>query len=123
MVICIALAILLFNQMGFSQELKSPSGFAVNIKRNVPPPIPVLPINSIISFYQNYLSQIKGTNCRMYPTCSIYCQQAIKKYKIKGVLISADRLHRCGHDLQFYNTVIVNNKIKYFDKIPITERK
>lgn len=53
---------------------------------------------SIITFYQRYLSPLKGINsCRFYPTCSEYAYQAIEKYGIlKGSLLSIWRIFRCN---------------------------
>lgn len=105
----------------YSQGLKSPTEFdhpKLGTDINNEFSIPAIPLTSIIKFYQETLSKIKGENCRMYPTCSHYSLEAIQQYGIKGILLSADRLHRCGHDLHFYDKVIVNNKIKYLDMVP-----
>ncbi len=108
----------------YSQGLKSPTDFDIpplETEINSELSISVIPFTSIIKFYQGTLSQIKGENCQFYPTCSQYSIEALQQYGIKGVFIAADRLHRCGHDLQFYTKVIVNDKIKYLDMI--TENK
>lgn len=68
-----------------------------------------------VNIYQNYLGRIKGSYCPMYPSCSNYGQEAIQKFKVSGVLMTFDRLHRCSHDLDFYTKIILNNKIKYYD--------
>ncbi len=115
------LLVIAITKLGFSQSLKSPSEFdntVYNAEDTNQLAIPTLPLSSIIKFYQETLSQIKGENCRMYPTCSYYGLEAIQEYGLKGILLSADRLHRCGHDLNFYNKVIVNNKIRFLDKVP-----
>lgn len=69
----------------------------------------------IINFYQDYLGQIKGSYCPMYPSCSNYGKEAIQNFKIKGVLMTFDRINRCSHDLKFYPTLIINESIKYYD--------
>ena len=68
-----------------------------------------------IYFYQNYLGKIKGSYCPMYPSCSNYGSEAIKKYNFKGILITFDRLHRCSHDLKQYPRIVINETIKYYD--------
>lgn len=114
------LIMVIFNIV-YSQTLKSPIEFdnpQSEVENNIELSIPIIPVTSIIKFYQQTLSQIKGENCRMHPSCSQYSKEAIQRFGIKGVLLSADRLHRCGHDLHFYNKVIVNNNVKYFDMVP-----
>ena len=68
-----------------------------------------------IYFYQNYLGKIKGSYCPMYPSCSNYGSEAIKKYNFKGILITFDRLHRCSQDLKQYPRKVINETIKYYD--------
>lgn len=118
----ITLVIVVCN-IAYSQGLKSPTEFdhpKLGTDINSEFSIPTIPLISIIKFYQEALSQIKGENCRMYPTCSHYGLEALQRYGMKGVLLATDRLHRCGHDLHFYSKVIVNNKIKYLDMVPKT---
>lgn len=39
----------------------------------------------------------------MVPSCSEYGRQAIEKHGLAlGIVMAADRLHRCGHDLRYY---------------------
>ena len=55
----------------------------------------------IFNIYKNLLSPtlaafFKG-GCRFEPTCSVYCDQAIKKYgSTKGVYLSIIRVLRCN---------------------------
>ncbi len=50
----------------------------------------------LISFYQKYISPLKPTTCRFYPTCSEYATQALEKYGLlKGLRLSAGRILRC----------------------------
>ena len=81
----------------------------------------VIPIYSLVRFYQIAFSPIKQDNCQMYPSCSHYCITCFKKHGIIGILMTVDRLNRCGHDLQYYEKAIVGNRIKYFD--PVKENK
>ncbi|GAQ94969.1 hypothetical protein TAGGR_11168 [Thermodesulfovibrio aggregans] len=60
-------------------------------------------INSLISrvfliliiFYRRFISPLMPPVCRFYPTCSEYAEQAIKKYGVKGILLSIKRLLKC----------------------------
>ena len=46
--------------------------------------------------YKYLLSPFLGTNCRFFPTCSDYAQEAIlKKGIIKGCYLAIKRLSKC----------------------------
>ena len=52
-----------------------------------------------IKLYQDYISSVDGNRCPMYPTCSQYCIEAIKKHgTFLGWIMCSDRLIRCGRD-------------------------
>ena len=61
---------------------------------------------TIIRFYQQYLSALKGgPTCRFVPTCSAYAKEAIQKYgALKGGYLAIRRILKChpfhpgGHD-------------------------
>jgi putative membrane protein insertion efficiency factor len=60
---------------------------------------------SMISAYRFFLSPLLGSNCRFYPSCSDYAQQAIERHgPLRGVYLSLRRVLRChpwhcgGHD-------------------------
>ena len=110
----------------FAQNLKSPDEFNIEKKQihQEQNEISFLSFPILISFktYQIILSPIKGENCPMYPSCSYYGIEAIKKYNIKGLLMTSDRINRCGHDLKYYNTIIFNDQIKYLDSIRVDNK-
>jgi putative membrane protein insertion efficiency factor len=55
--------------------------------------------NPIIRFYQRHISKIDGHRCPMYPSCSRYSAQAVKKHGLAlGWIMACDRLLRCGRD-------------------------
>ncbi len=70
-----------------------------------------------LNFYQRYISPINQEGCPMFPSCSEYSRQSIRKYKFKGLLMTFDRLHRCGHDTHTYRTIYSNDKIYYYDPV------
>jgi|TARA_B100001971_G_C18234528_1_gene566251 putative component of membrane protein insertase Oxa1/YidC/SpoIIIJ protein YidD len=70
-----------------------------------------------IYIYQNFLGRIKGSYCPMYPSCSNYGSESIRKHGLKGLLMTFDRLHRCGHDYHNYQTIIIHDQIYYFDSV------
>ncbi|MCK4235738.1 MAG: membrane protein insertion efficiency factor YidD [Candidatus Krumholzibacteria bacterium] len=51
--------------------------------------------NAIYSFYQNYVSPIRGGRCPMQPSCSVYAMHAVKKYGLlAGFALSCEMLSR-----------------------------
>src|SRR5207248_8138753 len=56
--------------------------------------------------YQRGAAPSKGHKCPMSPSCSEFGRLAVKHFGLlRGSLMAADRLHRCGHDLRYYPTV------------------
>jgi len=50
----------------------------------------------IITLYQKYISPLKPSTCRFYPTCSEYAIQALSKYGLlRGAWLSVKRIFRC----------------------------
>lgn len=62
-------------------------------------------LNSIFSGYRKTVSEIRPTNCPMYPSCSSYSEIAIENKGVLGVILTTDRLLRCGHELNLYSTI------------------
>ena len=74
--------------------------------------------SNLINIYQKFISPINQSTCQSYPSCSNYGKQAIKKHGSYGILLTADRLNRCGHDTDKYTKIIVNQSIKNYDPVP-----
>ena len=56
-----------------------------------------------LNFYQKYLSPLKHTHCRMYPSCSAYAKMVFATHSFpEAMVLTSDRLIRCGHDTQYY---------------------
>jgi len=71
-----------------------------------------------IKTYQLLISPSKGSSCPMHPHCSLYAYTAFKQCNpLKAFLKTADRLHRCGHDLDNYLPIEVDGYIKYSDPV------
>lgn len=59
--------------------------------------------NDYISVYQKYMSPVKHTHCRMYPSCSAFGKLAFSHHSFPvAMALTADRLTRCGHDTWLY---------------------
>lgn len=51
---------------------------------------------SLIVFYRYAMSPLLGNNCRYYPSCSAYTQEAIERYGgFRGGWLGLKRLLRC----------------------------
>ncbi|MGM9788222.1 MAG: membrane protein insertion efficiency factor YidD [Candidatus Cryptobacteroides sp.] len=69
-----------------------------------------------IHFYQKFLSPLKNTHCRMYPSCSAYSKMLFQDYPFPlAMALTADRLTRCGHDSQFYLSANLNGSRRLID--------
>jgi putative membrane protein insertion efficiency factor len=56
------------------------------------------PLLGAIRFFQEYISPLDGARCQFSPTCSAYGHQAIhQRGPWLGVLMTTDRLMRCGY--------------------------
>ena len=60
---------------------------------------PANPFIYPVEFYRKYISTAAGNRCRMYPSCSKYSIDALKKHgSAVGWIMTCDRLLRCGRD-------------------------
>lgn len=51
---------------------------------------------ALLSFYQKFLSPLKGPSCRFWPSCSEYAKEALKRHGLVcGLYLSIRRLLRC----------------------------
>jgi len=59
-------------------------------------PIFSYPFLIIITIYRYTLSPFIGNQCRYYPTCSHYAEDALKEYgPIAGSILAIKRIFRC----------------------------
>jgi putative membrane protein insertion efficiency factor len=72
-----------------------------------------------IKLYRKYISRADGDRCPMYPTCSQYCSEAIKKHgALLGWIMCSDRLIRCGRDeTKLSDPVWVNGVRRTYDPL------
>lgn len=75
--------------------------------------------NPVIKFYQDHISGIDGNRCPMYPNCSQYCAQAVRKHGFGlGWIMACDRLLRCSRDEARLSVhVRVNERELTFDPV------
>ncbi len=73
-------------------------------------------LKQLFYIYRNILGPTKGQRCPMSPTCSAFGKSAIKQHGFfLGLVMTCDRLHRCGHDLQFYRYQMTNEGVFFED--------
>ena len=80
------------------------------------------PLLSLIDVYRerlNHLSAVKVSQCPMYPSCSTYSMECLKKHGfLTGWVMTCDRLMRCGRDeLKVSPQVMINREWKCYDPV------
>jgi putative membrane protein insertion efficiency factor len=67
-----------------------------------------------ILLYQKYISPVIGDRCPMYPSCSHYSTEALRKNgTIMGIIMTCDRLIRCGRDETKQSPAVFVDSEKY----------
>ena len=65
------------------------------------------PLQVAVKLFQKYISPVDGPRCPMYPTCSAYSLQAMRKHgPVIGVFQTVDRLYREGDSEHEHNQSI-----------------
>ncbi|MFH1626338.1 MAG: membrane protein insertion efficiency factor YidD [Pseudomonadota bacterium] len=71
-----------------------------------------------IKFFQEVISPVDGDRCPMYPTCSEYGSQAIRKHgAFLGSIMIADRLIHERDEMRYAPRVIVHGTYRYYDPV------
>lgn len=72
-----------------------------------------------IEFYRKYISTVAGSRCPMYPSCSKYSIDTLKKHgPVVGYVMTCDRLMRCGRDeVRLSSPVWINGKRRCYDPV------
>lgn len=77
--------------------------------------------NDYISVYQKYIGGIRGGECPMHPSCSVYGAETLSNVSFtSGALAITDRLMRCGHDHKNYGVAFVEKGVKLVDLPPLS---
>ncbi|MDA8133278.1 MAG: membrane protein insertion efficiency factor YidD [Desulfobacteraceae bacterium] len=73
----------------------------------------------LIQFYQDHISAVDGDRCPMYPSCSAYAAEAVKKHgPVIGWIMACDRIVRCGRDIKKMAPVVtVHGENLYHDPV------
>lgn len=81
--------------------------------------VPTLVFESYVIFFQKFISPVDGPRCQMYPTCSGYGRQAIRKHgAFLGFIMSADRLMRDNGGVpSHYRLIRKFNRYYFYDPL------
>ena len=64
------------------------------------PSIPARAIDAVVGFYQHRISPLDGPRCPLYPTCSAYSRECLRRHGfLMGLLMTVDRLLQEGEVL------------------------
>lgn len=71
-----------------------------------------------VRFYQRFMSPVKAHSCPMYPSCSAYSIEAIKKHgALVGFVMTADRLIHESNEMDHAPLFLDGNTAKYYDPV------
>jgi len=71
-----------------------------------------------LKIYQNYFSVVLTSHCPMYPSCSNYSIQAIRRYgSLKGIMMTADRLIHESTEAREAPVIRIGDRVLCFDPV------
>jgi putative membrane protein insertion efficiency factor len=71
-----------------------------------------------IRFYQHYISPVIGDRCQMYPSCSSYAVEAIKKHGcLIGSVMTSDRLIHEANEMDHAPVIEKEGEFRYYDPV------
>jgi len=71
-----------------------------------------------VKIFSKYISRVDGDRCPMYPTCSSYSLQVIKKHGFfVGFMMTADRLIHESNEMDYVPLIKVGDKFRFYDPI------
>ncbi|MEN6463802.1 MAG: membrane protein insertion efficiency factor YidD [Syntrophaceae bacterium] len=72
-----------------------------------------------VRFYRETISQVDGERCKMYPSCSAYSLEAIKKHGFfLGYVMTADRLIHESNEMDDATKIkLKNGQERYYDPV------
>lgn len=76
------------------------------------------PFLGLLKFYQVFISPMDGDRCPLYPTCSQFSIQAIRRHgPVIGVVMTADRLMHEANESRLSQKVMVGSRIRGVDSL------
>ncbi len=72
----------------------------------------------LIGIFRGYISPVDGDRCPMYPTCSQYSLDAIRKHGVAmGMVMTFDRLMHESDEIRRAPMVKVYDSYRYYDPV------
>lgn len=76
------------------------------------------PLKMSVRFFQKFISPVDGARCPMYPTCSTYALQALKKHgPFIGTMMTVDRLFHETDPREHKHPVRIGERTRFFDPV------
>ena len=76
------------------------------------------PLPQAVRFFQRHISPVDGPRCPMFPTCSAYSLQALRRHgPLLGVFLTVDRLYREGDPQEQQTPIIQYGYRRFFDPL------
>ena len=71
-----------------------------------------------IKFFKKYISKVDGQRCPMYPCCSSYSIEAIKKHgSWIGFIMTCDRLLHESDEIHLAKRMYFPNRVLFYDPV------
>jgi putative membrane protein insertion efficiency factor len=81
------------------------------------------PSTFFVRFYQRFISVFDGDKCPMYPSCSQYCLQCLKKHGfLIGWIMTCDRLLHEPDEMNRAPIIIINGKALAYDPVQANDQ-
>jgi uncharacterized protein len=75
-------------------------------------------LQTAVGLFQKYISPVDGQRCAMYPTCSAYSLQALRKHgPLMGVFLTVDRLYHEGDPIEQQHPINKWGYIRFYDPL------
>lgn len=76
------------------------------------------PFLGLLKFYQRFISPMDGDRCPLYPTCSQYSIEAIRRHgPVVGLIMTADRLIHEADERHLSQAAMVGSRMRFLDSL------
>lgn len=76
------------------------------------------PFLGLLKFYQHFISPMDGDRCPLYPTCSQFSIQAIRRHgPLVGLVMTSDRLMHEADERHLSQAVMVGDRMRSLDSL------
>jgi len=80
--------------------------------------IAATPFIWLLKVYQNFISPLDGDRCNMYPTCSQYSVQAIRKHgPVIGIIMTSDRMIHEADEQRLSPAIKIGDRYRWPDSV------